>query len=370
MATGKHPRLEIESYYYFVNISYPFVCETMQKAEEKLQFYRAASQSEVEGKWEVVRFKVPAFYYFKFFTSKAASSATTTDFKIDMCDVDTDRLLPVSQRSYIAIQLELYTRGQLENAMGNLLQNVQAEALSAFQEIANLLPNLALPAEAPEQALLQVQTQLEVVRHKLKEKEEALPKVQLPAPPKPFNYPEDALNVAIKESVAAICKENGYRVFSDQSTISAYGNPNASQYYLSRPDLVLYNPKKLSSVCVGHTVTEEKETEEESEQNEQALRGGMTENKKKVERDHLGQLLGGMEKVAGDIAYDYLCNPVCHRFDKIQITGLLMDYLNHECDVYELTMDFVQGRSMLHHGDHKLEIPDAINRLISKLESN
>ena len=256
--------------------------------------------------------------------------------------------------------------------VGNAQQNVQAEALSAFRELANLLPNLALPAEAPEQTLLQVQMQLEVVRHKLKEKEEALlPRMPLPAPPKPFDYPEDAMNIIIKESVATICKEMGYRVYSDQSTITAYGNPNASQYYSSRPDLVLYNPNKLFGVCVGHVMTEEAETEEGSEQNEQTLRGGMTENNKKIERDFLGQLLGGMEKVAGDIAYEYLRNTVKpNRFDKIQVIGLLMDYLNHECDVYELTMDFVQCRSMLHHGNHKLEISDAINRLISKLESN
>ena len=86
----------------------------------------------------------------------------------------------------VAIKLELYTRSQLENMVGNAQQNVQAKALSAFRELANLLPNLALPAEAPEQALLQVQMQLEVVRHKLKEKEEALPRMPLPAPPKPF----------------------------------------------------------------------------------------------------------------------------------------------------------------------------------------
>ena len=37
------------------------------------------------------------------------------------------------------------------------------------------------------------------------------------------------------------------------------------------------------------------------------LKGGMTEHKLKV-KDTLGQLLGGMEKIAGDVAYRHLRN--------------------------------------------------------------
>ena len=110
-------------------------------------------------------------------------------------------------------------------------------------------------------------------------------------------------------------------------------------------------------------------TEEEGEQErepEQALIGANSENKFKA-RDVLGKLLGGMEKIAGDLAYEYIRSSA--KFQQFQLTGLVLDYSEDQCEVYELTMDFEENSSILHSGQQKLCVSDAANRLISKLES-
>ena len=113
-------------------------------------------------------------------------------------------------------------------------------------------------------------------------------------------------------------------------------------------------------------------TEEEGEQErepEQALIGANSENKFKA-RDVLGKLLGGMEKIAGDLAYEYIHSSAkFQQFNKIQLTGLVLDYSEDECEVYELTMDFEENLSTLHSGQQKLCVSDAANRLISILKS-
>jgi hypothetical protein len=119
---------------------------------------------------------------------------------------------------------------------------------------------------------------------------------------------------------------------------------------------------------------EEEEGKQEPESKrkpEPALIGAISENKLKDAMDVLGQLLGGMEKMAGDLAYEYIRSgsEKFQRFNKIQLTGLVMDYREDECEVYELTIDFEKNLSILHGGQQKLRISDATNRLISKLES-
>lgn len=105
----------------------------------------------------MIHVEVPAFFCFKFSTSKAASSATFSDFKLkEEDDVDTGRLLPVSEMEYVVIRLRLYTESQLMKVE----QNVH-EAQSTIKEAANLIPNLTLPAS--DKVLSQVQKELQEV---------------------------------------------------------------------------------------------------------------------------------------------------------------------------------------------------------------
>lgn len=281
----KRPGVYEEAYYYFVSINYPFAC-TGNETDGKLAYYEKC-RSKVKGSWVVARMFEPAFYYFKFSeTAKPASQSTVTDFNFITTDVNTDEILPPTQERHVTIQFRLYTESQVK-------QIVQ----DTFQEMAGLL---SIPDQEPSQVLVQIQ-------HKIKEATSAIP-----ALPKPYDFPESAMNVVVKQ-VVEFCEQHQYRVYSEQSTITTIGNRQASRYYTSKPDLVVYSPKKLRGVVI----VKEEETEEEN------LAFAEGEPKK----DILGQLLAGMEKVAGDITFEYLSRPDSQRFCKIKVTGLVIDYL-------------------------------------------
>lgn len=343
----KRPRINEEAYYYFVSINYPFAC-TRNETDGKLAYYEKCL-SKVKGSWAVARMFEPAFYYFKFSeTAKPASQSTVTDFNFTTTDVNTDEILPLSQERHVTIQFQLYTESQVKQMFQY-----------TFQEMAGLL---SIPDQEPGQVLVQIE-------RKIKEATSAVP-----ALPKPYDFPESAMNVVVKQVVTEFCEQRQYRVYSEQSTITTIGNRQASRYYTSKPDLVVYSPKKLCGVVIVKKEETEEENhasaEEGTEEGEPELylKGGITENKKTVEKDILGQLLAGMEKVAGDITFEYLSRPDSQRFHKIQITGLVIDYLKDECDAYELIIDFEQNISTLLRGNKKVNISDAINRLLSRLE--
>ena len=323
----KRPGVYKEAYYYFVSIDYPFAC-TENETDGKLAYYEKC-RSKVKGSWVVARMFEPAFYYFKFSeTAKPASQSTVTDFNFTTIDVNTDEIIPPTQERYVSIQFRLYTESQVKQ----MLQDT-------FQEMAGLL---SVPDQEPSQVLVQIE-------HKIKEATSAIP-----ALPKPYDFSESAMNIIVKQ-VVEFCEQHQYRVYSEQSTITTIGNRQASRYYTSKPDLVVYSPKKLRGVVI----VKEEETEEE---NPASMEG-------EPKKDILGQLLAGMEKVAGDITFEYLSHPDSQRFRKIKITGLVIDCLKDECDAYELIIDFVQNISTLLRGNKKVNISDAVNRLLSRLET-
>ena len=351
MATQKRPRLGTGLCYY-VNIDYPFVCTTMDKAEDKLEQYKGINVNieAAQGMWKAARLVEPVYYY-QFSTSRTADKSTSMDFIVLNNPIDTDKILPRAQRGYVAIQLELYTKSQLQD-------HCKKSILSVVQGL--------LAQSTPDQigqVLLQLQKELKDTAQGATH----VPNFSLPPYPKPYNYyPGNALNIIFKNAITEFCEQNGYKVYSDQSRIIESSNPQASRYFAARPDLVLYNPRKLHGVvCV---LTEEEKGEQETEP-EPALIGAISENKLIDARDALGQLLGGMEKIAGDLAYEYIRSVNFQRFNKIQLTGLVMDYRKDECEVHELTIDFEKNWSILRTGQQKLRISDAANRLILKLES-
>ena len=353
MATSnpKCPRLDTHTgLCYYVDINYPFVCTTKDEAEDKLEWYKGLQGGKVpQGTWILARVVDPVYYY-KFFSSRAANKSKSIDFIVANLPVDTDKILPRAQKGYVAIQLNLYTENQLQDYCKCQLQDHCKSLLSTIQQ------------SAPDQVgevLLQLQKELKDTA------QGEIPNLSLAPYPQPYNYPETALNVVFTNTITEFCEQNGYKVYGDQSRIIECNNPQASKYFASRPDLVLYNPRKLHGVICVLTV-EESEQEPEPEE---ALIGAISESKLNA-KEVMGQLLGGMEKVAGDLAYEYIRNSANFRqFNKIQLTGLVMDYKKDECEVHELIMDFEKNSSRLYSGQQKLRISDATNRLISKLES-
>ena len=113
-------------------------------------------------------------------------------------------------------------------------------------------------------------------------------------------------------------------------------------------------------MCVFQPETISEEPEEDSD-------GSLTENKKDGSTDPMGQLLGGMEKLAGDIALKYICSGPEQLFNEIVIYGLTLNLQANECTAHKLTMNFKARNSILESGDGQLPIVDGLNRLLTAL---
>ena len=114
--------------------------------------------------------------------------------------------------------------------------------------------------------------------------------------------------------------------------------------------------------------SEESTTEDTSTSEESTLKGGMTENKMKLKKknkdDIEGQLIAGMEKMAGDL--ELLLSggdPKQKRFQHLCISKFT-------AKAYHLNMDFVAKCSKLYIGLQELDLNTGVNRLISCLEHN
>ena len=122
-----------------------------------------------------------------------------------------------------------------------------------------------------------------------------------------MSLPEVATNHVMWSRLYLTAVGMGYDVIENKSSIAkvddCHYNPQASKYYLSRPDIVLYKPKKL---CAYINIVN---VDDEIQSRQTILRGAVSENKLKLSDDSsktMGQLLAEMEKVAGDSASMYL----------------------------------------------------------------
>ena len=171
-------------------------------------------------------------------------------------------------------------------------------------------------------------------------------------------------NQLLCAALGAKAEGMGYTVTTNTSSIPGICNSHSTKYFNSRPDLAMYKSNRIYTV-MG------KPSEEST------LEGGMKENKNKIEKNKndVGQLLAGMEKMAGDLAYQQLQSgrdPKQKRFQHTKIYGLVVDYASFTSKAYHLNMDFVAKCSILYTGLQKLNlnVGVGVNRLISCLECN
>ena len=195
--------------------------------------------------------------------------------------------------------------------------------------------------------------------------------MQLP-PLLPYHIPETMLNEMVKCQVQKEAESMGFVVASNTSTIDN-ALIQGSQYFNSRPDLTIYHSGKSVAYVIQGTQTDEETGEEMDEEPHKVTitAGGVTEQKLKV-KDDLGQLLRGMDKVAGHAAYMHLRRrlPIAEKvFDIIQVFGLLCYYGTRKCKAYKLMIDFLKKRSTLFYGAEDVCLATGISRLFATLKS-
>ena len=96
-----------------------------------------------------------------------------------------------------------------------------------------------------------------------------------------------------------------------------------------------------------------------------AIKGGITEDVMSLKDKR--QLLASMEKLAGDLAFE--CLKLGCQFEAIIILGLIINFNKEICEVFELTMNFLNKQSNFKIGYETLPINDAINQMITALET-
>ena len=85
-----------------------------------------------------------------------------------------------------------------------------------------------------------------------------------------------------------------------------------------------------------------------------------------------GQLLAGMDKVAGELVHKHFCTPGSETenkiFNKIEIYGLIIYHETSDCSVHRFEMDFDKERSKLENGKQRLPLIEGFSRLVTQLQ--
>ena len=179
---------------------------------------------------------------------------------------------------------------------------------------------------------------------------------------------EVAQNTLIYSQLMAVVKRMGYVIQTNKAR-STLECSNVS-FSSSWPDLIIYHPKQLLGCVINSTPDSEGGDGESGADTGEpvTLVGAVTEHKQGSGQFPLGQLLGNMEKVAGDLG------EVCIRdteriFDEITVYGLIVNLQQRSCTAHKLSMRFEHNQSTLHSSEEETALNDGLNRLLHILDS-
>ena len=224
------------------------------------------------------------FYLFEIFQSRPAKGAKYRDFLVKQESVASETILPLPPDTFdVVIEVDFLVVPEKVKYMS------QTDAQKSLEEAPKVVSEDALNA---------------VIIHQL-------------------------LHVLEDKKIMPTLKGGNIAIGNEQR-----GVENFSLYYKSRPDFM------LCTDTLGVVVFAEEEEEEECTGPSllDTITGFVTENKRVTSGDHLGQLLGSMEKLAGDMAASRLRTG--GPFAEIHIFGLLVKYIRKEALPYLLVMNF------------------------------
>ena len=331
-----------------VSLNTPFVAYSKEEADDCVKVAKAGAPEGIfDGDFVFCHFTAQYRYYiYKFTKSLQANVAKVEDFAINKKSVETDEILLCVDRPSIYVDLRVTTVSLAEEAIKTAIE-------TTVDRIAGIINS---NKEIDKVQLAQIaKSQIAIC--------------QSPA----IHLPEIANSQLMWSAISKKGAELGYIVTTNKSKIAiddsgSTFNPQASKYFSSKPDLVLYNPKKLRVFVVVTT-----DDEEDGIQNT-VLNGVVTENKLEDNSNAVGQLLAGMEKVTGDLACIHLQDgdiPSSEKeFRYIQVFGLIIDFEKLTCKAYKLLIDFCESTSTLYCGKQELQLNEGVNRLLKTLEQD
>ena len=329
-----------------IHINFPIKCYS-EEAKEKLLNDATYHPIDVSGKF-VRKMKSEEYdvFMFEFTSAIRASNAKLSDFVLKRKVTGVDSILsPIATTAmYLHVDFEIIRR------------RTYLEQISIYRETLSQL-SACLESATSEEAMKIVKS--------LDAAMEANSKIP------PLHLGEYAINQLICEQIADTAKSKGYIVRTNKSVFNVSCTNKVSKYF-SRPDLVIYHPNRLRASII--TAPCEEEPEESSHPSDEiepnvTIRGGTTEHKQDISgtKDIMGQLLAGMEKVAGEIALEYIQTSDSPIFTKIEVYGLIVDLEKQVCTAHKLSMDLDTNSSSLKSSAEELGFSEGINRLLETL---
>lgn len=178
---------------------------------------------------------------------------------------------------------------------------------------------------------------------------------------------EIGLNNLYCDEVIPVLEKKGLTVIGNRSVVPGHGaSLHVSYCHSSRPDFAAFDAKKRIIVTVYHVREEYYE-----KLNVAGLVAGVTE-KKLDDTDSHQQLLGGVEKILGEMC----CASLQHQhlksqpvFNHVDVYCLSVQHLTDKCEVRRVSVNFLERETTMLCGDIPLSIAEGTNRLISILSS-
>ena len=231
---------------------------------------------------------------------------------------------------------------------------------------------------------------------------------------------EEFLNSYLVDRIAEAAERSGLIVMTNKSATGIKTSLSPSRLETSRPDLLMYSKTSNTGIVIkgvneegeenqegeegggeedggeekggeeeeGEEVDDRRKRREEEVDDRRKRRREEVDDRRKRRRDEEislfgsvsknkltntepeAQLLGNMEKLAGDLAYHHLSKGKKGNigFRYIMIYGLLITYNLDESASYKLTMDFVKNESHLLVEHKRLPIQHNVNRLMWQMQ--
>ena len=198
--------------------------------------------------------------------------------------------------------------------------------------------------------------------------EEVLTPPMLMSPPissLPMSSPnEDAISECVKDQlVQQLAKYDTLKLTVSRGRIEENTQIVVlTRYAKSRPDTMIL---KLATVEATPTPEATPEAEEETSINGN-VNGATTENKLHLKVDEVGQTLAGGEKMAGEVAFEYM-RETGEPLRSIELISLLVDFRENKAQVFKLCISFRPRESKIYKGNELLNISDALNRIVCLL---
>ena len=167
---------------------------------------------------------------------------------------------------------------------------------------------------------------------------------------------ENTFNKMLLDQITAVVEPLGYNSVGNTKNGLLDGEHKYSRFHSSKPDLMFASKLQHCAYAVHAHVFEE----------EIELTGSVTENKLPISAP-IYQLLGNMEKLAGDLAYFHLRSCGKH-FSKIIIYGLIIVAQSDCSKGYKLVMDFDKRNSTFTFDDHEQDLNAGLNKFIQQMK--